>query len=198
MPKTSSTKAKTYNTISQKLEHFGITPHEVIELFEELVENTWKDKDKELVHSDNSLDKRLFEAIAKLGISVALEAVLFRTKGEHVEVFMTKRGKDESFPGQWHCPGSIFRPGEFPRNVVARLAEKEFEAKISLESDCVADLFIKEMRGWFLSRVYLVSAEGKPTSKGKWFSVTKLPEDTVAHHKNFVIPKALKEYKKIK
>ncbi len=186
------------STISEKLEHFGITPHEVIELFESLVENTWKDKDKELIHSDNSLDKRLFEAIAKLGISVALEAVLLRTKGGNTEVFMTKRGKYESFPGQWHCPGSVFRPGEFPRNVVDRLADKEFKAKITLESDCVTDLFIKEMRGWFLSRVYLVSVVGKPTSKGKWFSVTKLPKNTVAHHQNFVIPKAVKQYKKLK
>ncbi len=186
------------STISEKLEHFGITPHEVIELFESLVENTWKEKDKELIHPGNSLDKRLFEAIAKLGISVALEAVLFRTKGEKVEVFMTKRGKDESFPGEWHCPGSVFRPGEFPHNVLARLAKQEFKTKVVLESDCVADVFVKEMRGWFLSRVYLVKVVGKPTSKGKWFSVTKLPKDTVAHHKNFVIPKALKEYKKIK
>lgn len=198
MPKTSSKKAGKFSTISQKLEHFGITPHEVIELFESLVENTWKDKDKELVHPGNSLDKRLFEAIARLGISVALEAVLFRTKGKKIEIFMTKRGLDESFPGEWYCPGSVFRPGEFPRNVVDRLAEKEFKAKISLESDCVADMFVKEIRGWFLSRVYLISATGKLTSKGKWFSVTTLPKDTITHHKNFVIPKALKKYKKLK
>lgn len=169
-----------------------MTPHEVIELFEELVENTWKGKNRELVHGENSLDKRLFEAIAKLSITVALEAVLLRHKGTKIEVFMMKRRKDESFPGEWHCPGSVFRPGEQPGDVLQRLGEREFKAKLTLQSECVSDTFVKEDRGWFLSRVYLVGAKGKVTQKGKWFAVDSLPKETIEHHRRFVIPEALK------
>ena len=197
MQKNAKKKGNNKASIKERLEHFHITAHEVIELFEDLVENTWDGREKELVHPGNSLDRRLFESIARLTISVALEGVLLRRKKDQIEVFMLQRGKEESFSGQWHTPGSVFRPGEFPKDVVRRLSEREFKTTVSLMSDCIADSLVQESRGWFLSRVYLVEAEGKPNAKGRWFPVSKLPKNTISFHKNFVIPKAVKEFKKI-
>ena len=54
----------------------------------------------------------LFNAIARLTIGVAAEAVFLRkSEAGTTEVFMTLRGEGETYPGLWHCPGSFFRCG---------------------------------------------------------------------------------------
>src|SRR3989338_5641250 len=71
----------------------------------------------------------LFNAFARLTVSVAVEAVCLRKKlgtGEF-EVYLTKRSLDETaYPGQWHIPGTVMRPMEDLEDAFARLGAKEF------------------------------------------------------------------------
>lgn len=85
-----------------------------------------------LVPRDQPLGTPLFEAIMRLSVGVAVEAVLFRKNGDKLEVYLTKRAADDSaYPGQWHCPGSFMRPGESYADVFKRLNERKFKAKIT-------------------------------------------------------------------
>ncbi len=137
---------------------------------------------------------KLFNALARLTVSVGVEAVCVRTQGTETQVYMTRRSaNDTAYPGQWHCPGSIIRPGEEISYVFSRLGEKEFGSKLSSWRFVANINNIQEKRGHFLSLVYLCQmAEDK--QKGKWFSKNFLPENTVAFHSQRIIPAALKAF----
>ncbi len=179
---------------------------EIIKSFEELVEHAWRGKgrnDKAFFtsqHGQKPLGSRLFEAIARLSVSVAFEAVCLRrnSKTKAVEVFMLQRKPHESFPGQWHVPGAVFRPGEQPHNVVSRLAQREFGVQIISDFKCHGTFFVPEPRGWFLSLVYLVKSKKTPTHNGRWWNVKKLPKSLLPHHYKYIIPVAVKAFQKVK
>ena len=137
------------------------------------------------------LTKSEFEAVAKVTVSVAFEAVLFRGEGTAREIYLTQRQADDAYAGQWHCPGSIFRPGEQAENVVARLAAREFKTPTTTDGKCLGDYFFAEERGWFLARVYLVQAENPAAEHGQWWPIDNLPDKLVWHHRERVIPIAL-------
>jgi len=159
----------------------------------------------------------LFDALARVTVSVAIEAVCLRLQKEIapgvlcltskgfvatddvqygvIEVYMIQRSQDDTaYPGEWHCPGSVMRPGESFEDVLDRLAKKEFGA------DFVSAMFVAninpsslepEARGHFLSIVYLCDLEEKEGLRGEWFPVNQLPEKTVEHHRKRIIPAAL-------
>ena len=91
------------------------TSEQIIKSFEELVEHAWRGKgqhDKNFTsqHGQKPLGDRLFEAIARLSVNVAFEAVYLRhNKNKSPGSFLLKRDSHDSFPGQWHVPGSVFR-----------------------------------------------------------------------------------------
>lgn len=147
---------------------------------------------------DNGLGKRFFEAIAALSVNVAFEAVCLRRnpKTKQIEVYMQQRAKHQTWPGMWHVPGSIFRPGEFPRDVAKRLSELEFKTKIK-KFTFITDYFVPEFRGWFLCRVHVVELAGEPSGEGTWWPVTKLPKTTIPIHKNKIIPAAVKAFESL-
>ena len=138
----------------------------------------------------------LFDALARLTVSVAVEAVCLRFNSENkIEVYLAQRSPDDTaYPGEWHCPGSAMRPGESFEDVLARLAKREFGASL-VSSRFVANLnpskVDPEARGTFLSIVYLCVLEKKEGLRGKWFLVNQLPENTVKHHRTRIIPCAL-------
>lgn len=179
-----------------------LTPHDVVAMFEELVEKYWNRKDYHkylecsTLNSKKPLGSRLFETIAKLSVSVAFEAVCLRQnkKSGKIEIYLRQREPHESYTGQWHCPGSVFRTGEYPKDVLRRLARHEFKTNITIISP-VGELFIADIRGWFLCKIYLVKCKEAPQS-GKWWPVDKLPQNTVAGHRERIIPLALKAFKK--
>jgi len=142
------------------------------------------------------LGTRLFNAVARLTPTIAFEAVALRWTGNttnpHVEVFMTRRGPDKAYPNQWHVPGSIFRNNERPVLVLLRLAKEEFQTSFYSYRQ-VAQIWYPEKRSWTLLLVYLVGLEGEPPT-GSWFAVSDLPEDTVVHHRNIVIPEAVRAF----
>ena len=177
---------------------------QIIKSFEELVEHAWQGegrRDKNFFtsqHGQKPLGSRLFEAIARLSVNVAFEAVCLRSnnKTKAVEVFMLKRGIHESFPGQWHIPGAVFRPDEQPKDVARRLSSREFKTTITSDFKCHDSIFISDPRGWFLSMVYLIKCKGAPNSEGHWWDVKHLPKNTIQHHRKYVIPAAVKAFKK--
>ncbi|TSC85044.1 MAG: hypothetical protein G01um101413_428 [Parcubacteria group bacterium Gr01-1014_13] len=181
-----------------------LTSEEIITSFEDLVEDAWQGKgqhDKSFFTSQNGqkpLGSRLFEAIARLSVSVAFEAVCLRKnkKTGAIEVFMLKRGVHESFSGQWHIPGAVFRPNEQPKDVAHRLSSREFKTTITSDFKCHDSIFIPDPRGWFLSMVYLIKCKGVPNSEGRWWDVKHLPKNTIPHHRKYVIPAAVKVFKK--
>ena len=171
-----------------------ISEDEVIFLFEEMVKK-WRNSSK---HKDDHshLGRKLFEAVARLSASVAYEAVAIRRNKitGKLDVFMQKRKRHQTYAGQWHCPGSIFRPYEKPADVLKRLERNEFKAELKSDNLCVKDFFIDSEIGWLLSRVYIVQIVGKP-SGGKWWPVNALPKNTVSEHRRLIIPAAVKYFK---
>ncbi|MFA5878100.1 MAG: NUDIX domain-containing protein [Candidatus Staskawiczbacteria bacterium] len=150
-----------------------------------------------IVDSTQPLGTELFNALARITVSVAVEAVCLRYNSEKkkVEVYLIQRSpNDTAYPHEWHCPGSVMRPGESFKDVLGRLAEGEFGANL-VSPRFVANINPSasepEARGHFLSIVYLCTLEEKKALRGKWFSTDQLPEQTVEHHRTRIIPCAL-------
>lgn len=141
----------------------------------------------------------LYNAIARLSWNMFFEAVVIRKRGKRFEVYLRKRADDDTaYPGEWHAPGSVFRPGENERDVANRL-EREFEVPIvdfRMIGEYV-DWEKGEVRGSGVSRIYLIKLGGSPREDERhgWFPVNKLPEVTVDSHRLAIIPKAVKAYK---
>ncbi len=137
---------------------------------------------------------KLFDALARLTVSVAVEAVCLRLNPQtkKAEVYLTQRSMEETaYPGEWHCPGSVFRLGEEDKDVFNRLAEREFGAGMSSARFVANVNHPTEARGHFLSLVYLCILYEHRELKGKWFSVNQLPEKTVECHRYRIIPAAV-------
>jgi len=139
------------------------------------------------------LGTELFNAVAGITPIIAVEAVVFREWEGKLQVFMTQRGPNESYPEQWHPPGSIFRNCEQPINVFKRLELREFGVRIRSFQQ-VSNFFHQEERGWMLSIIYIVKLTAMP-NYGQWFSPDELPVNTVPHHLETVIPKAVEAYR---
>lgn len=152
---------------------------------------------------EKGVGTKLFDALAKVTVNVAIEAVCLRINPntKEVEVYMTQRSQtDTAYPGEWHCPGSIMRPKEEIEDVFSRLEKKEFDSLAHFdEKRFVANVnHSTEARGHFLSIVYLCELvfnmagdmEGSHL-KGKWFSINNLPEKTVESHVKRIIPTAV-------
>ena len=135
----------------------------------------------------------LFDALAKLTISVAIEAVCLRWNPatRKIEVYLVKRSlKETAYPGEWHCPGTVMRPGEEIEDTFRRLSKKEFGAGF-LKRQFVANLNNPtEARGHFISVLYLCVLEEKGNERGRWFPIDKLPKKTVKGHRIRLIPAA--------
>jgi len=154
----------------------------------------------------------LFDALAKVTVTPAVEAVCLRLqhylpeidapRSLEVQVYLIQRSPDDTaYHGEWHCPGSVLRPGEDIEDVFARLQKKEFNPSAVHfgRRQFVANVnHPTEARGHFLSLVYLcelvddVAASWDTSSlRGKWFPVDNLPEKTVETHRVRIIPAAL-------
>lgn len=145
----------------------------------------------------------LFDALAKVALSVAVEAVCLRLEPwsepdlceqlqcRNVHVYLTKRSEDETaYPGEWHCPGSVMRPGEEVKDVFARLSKSEFGTNLLSWRFVTNVNHPTEARGHFLSLVYLCEL-GDENQKGSWFPVHQLPEKTILTHRVRIIRAAV-------
>ncbi len=150
-----------------------------------------------LINPHKPLGTKLFDAIARVSVSVAFEAVALRRNRQtgETEVFLIQRPENDSaYPGQWHVPGSVLHPSENDEHVLKRLSRREFGVPI-IKSKFVAMVSTPgEVRGHFLSLVYRVELDGDPKN-GNWFPVNKLPKQTVETHKKYIIPLAARAHK---
>jgi len=149
-----------------------------------------------LIDPQKPFGTELFNAIAKVSISIGVEAVCLRVNEntKKIEVLLTQRSSsDSAYPGEWHCPRSVLRPGEEFSDVFRRLAKKESLDGLNPERFVENFNHPKEARGHFLSVIYLCTADG---TAGTWFAVDTLPENTVDHHRDHVIPIAVKAFQR--
>lgn len=134
---------------------------------------------------------KLFDALARLTVTPAAEACCFRyTTGVGFEVLLRQRGPDEAYPGQFHCPGSVFRPRETDADLFLRLERSEAMTGIHNPRLVGHNNHLDEERGHFMALIFLVDAEAGPGTQ--WYPVNNLPEPMVEHHRTMVIPVALK------
>ena len=150
---------------------------------------------KALAQIDASIETKrdMFEALARLTVTVAFDTVAFRNGKKGVEIFLTKRGPDEAYADQWHSPGSVLRRGEDFQGVFDRLSEFEFKTPIISKRIVGLLNYRTTERGHFICPVFLVGLKKSPEI-GKWFLVNALPSDIVDDHKKFLIPKTLESY----
>lgn len=142
----------------------------------------------------NPYGTELFDALARLTVSVAVEAVCLRLNftTREVEVYLTQRSpNDTAYPGEWHCPGFVMRLGEDFEDVFVRLGKKEFVGRIESAWFVANVNHPTEERGHFFSVVYLCTLQKSEGLRGQWFSVNHLPEKTVECHRCRVIPAAV-------
>lgn len=142
---------------------------------------------------------KLYNALARLGLNLAMEAVALRVnqKTDKIEVYLRQRTANEAYPFQWHAPGSVMRADENCDNwrTVANRLAGEFGTKI-VSYEEIGELPTKEERGPFLSKIFLVQLEGDPREDDRhcWCPVDDLPRVTVDHHEEHVIPLAVMKY----
>lgn len=137
----------------------------------------------------------LFNAIARVSVSFGIEIVALRLgKGiDGLEVFLTKRPDNDPFwPEQWHCPGTILRPGEEFSDAFKRLEKDEFLTHLK-EVNFVGFLNHNNTpRGHIVSHIYTASVDG--AKNGKWFPTDQLPDKTLYPHREKTIPLAISRY----
>ena len=139
---------------------------------------------------------RLFAALCRHIWYIAFEATLLRRRSNgQIEVFLTKREPHDTYPGQWHIPGSIFRSMDNgPEDVAKRLAEREYCRPITSFELVDRRFNPNEWRGKCLHLMYLITVQGDPPG-GKWYPVDHLPEDLVLFHRH-IMPAMVEAFEK--
>ncbi len=136
----------------------------------------------------------LFEALARLTVSVSLEAVCVRRDPDTavIQIALTQRATTESFsPGSWHFPGSFYRPWESSARVLRRLIGREFGRLEFLQAAYVGTYRTDKAhkageRGHTHAEVWLI-LEAQVSGKVLWFDHNDLPDsDMFYSHKVFV------------
>lgn len=147
-----------------------------------------------LVPADKPYKTALFNALNRLQPVFAFEGVVLRENPEtgELEVYLAQRAADDSaYPGEYHAPGSGVRNNETWEHVAARLGRSEYKVGISrIVPLWEAAFFNAEERGWYCSIPFLVELDAEP-AVGKWYPVDRLPEQTVIHHREKIIPAAV-------
>jgi ADP-ribose pyrophosphatase YjhB (NUDIX family) len=143
------------------------------------------------------LGTALFNAIARLSVNRAFEAVALRVNADvtGLEVYLRRReATDTAYPGMLHVPGSSLRMGERWSDVADRL-RREFGITITSFTE-VGDLHWDEARGSYESTIFLVEFKNTPREDEYhgWYSVNALPEGVVESHRDRIIPTAVMAY----
>jgi hypothetical protein len=149
------------------------------------------------IDPERPLRTALFDAIARLSVNRAFEAVALRvnTAMNGLEVYLRRReATDTAYPGMLHVPGSSLRMGERWHDVADRL-RREFGTTITSFTE-VGDLHWDEARGSYESTIFLVDLKHTPCEDEHhgWHPVNALPEGVVDSHRDRIIPTAVMAY----
>lgn len=149
----------------------------------------------DMILNDKRYTSRLFKSLLRHGWYHAFEAVLLRRNAGKVEIFLAKRGPEETFPGQWHVPGTLLYQEDTGDGAQAdRLGQKEFCCRIKSYRRVGEYFNPDEGRGKCVHMVYLVELDGEPHGKGVWWPIDALPDDVIHFHREHIIPIALKAF----
>lgn len=152
-----------------------------------------------LIDPQKQYGTELYNEIARLGLNPCIEAVCPKKDEEGFKVYLAKRADDDpAYPGQWHCPGSVFRVGENENDVLNRLVRKEYKIPLTCAMEIGPLNIVDEARGHFRSNVFLVfpeKIEGLSINEThNWFPVDQLPDPMVKSHQEKIIPLAVSQY----
>lgn len=154
----------------------------------------------EVIPSNKPHGRRLFDAISLHSWNEAFEGVVFRRSASgEIEVYMARRGPNETWPGQWHVPGTVlWSKDNGPQDQVARLVKKELQVPVTAYKAVDIWYNVTEGRGKCKHVIYLLTLDGEPPAKegSGWFPVGNLPPDTIHYHRDEIIPRALNAYDK--
>ena len=136
--------------------------------------------------------QELVYELRRLVPSISFEGVLIRnssTGGR--EVFMRRRKANETYPGQWHCPGSTLEAKEDEAAIAKRVGETRFgfdlrPGQYSLAGHYWSPVEPSSIGGTYLALVYLLDQHLVPTLPGEWHPVEQLPEDTIVTHRGII------------
>lgn len=141
------------------------------------------------------LGTRLFNAVMRVSVAPAFEAVCLRQQNGRTEVLLTQRSLDDTaYPGEWHCPGTFYRPNELDDDCVARLGKKE-GVVITRYAFVTNWNNPHEARGHCMHLIHLCTVEG--ASEGRWFSINALPEQMVTFHRDVMLPAAVEFFQRV-
>jgi len=142
--------------------------------------------------------KDFFEPLARLIVNIGIEAVFIRYNpgAEKYEILLRKRDESETYPGQWHIPGSLLRYSEDFDAVFDRILKEECaEMEVSSYRFIGLNNNTDEARGHVVQIVYRCDVEYNGKSEVglcSWFSSDDLPEPIVDHHLEIVIPMVIR------
>jgi len=137
----------------------------------------------------------LFNAIARITVGTAIEAVIFRNTEQGPEIFLAKRKPGGAYAGLWHCPGTFLRPGEAIEIALARLENNEKIGKFIKTEFAGFYNNLDEERGHTVHLIFSCETEVSADIEGHWFLVDDLPTDVIVeHHVRVVIPTAFKKF----
>lgn len=141
----------------------------------------------------------LFNEFARLIPIFTIETVVLRRNERGIlEVYLVRRSlTDTAYSGQWHSAGTAIRSGETFNSALKRLLNREYGTE-QIGSAIPVGIVNNplEKRGHFLSYTYLIRNIMEEI-KGRWFPVDQLPENTVDHHRDHIIPLAIEAYEGI-
>lgn len=152
-----------------------------------------------MVNPGLPLGTDLYNIIAENSWSVSFECVAIRRnkKTRKIQVFLAKRANNDSaYPGQLHCPGTIYRPNDTELTTLERLKKTEGIGVAAYQF--VNDVIFNDERGPIIARVYLVESPTKKTESGKWHNWESVESNAnvVAGHREQIIPAAVEAFLK--
>ncbi len=150
-------------------------------------------EEKQLVYLLNKLEfpvsEELFQSIMSSFVSVPVELAVFNEKGHILLIYR----EDKEYSG-FHIPGTVLRNNEKVTDALDRLMASEVkELKLSKPTS-LGWLEINRGVGEYenksrheISLLYHSKLEGENTeAKHNFFEPTKLPENTLPHHKKLI------------
>lgn len=133
----------------------------------------------------------IFLQVAHLTVTPTVEFVALRKTQNSVEVFLTRRPKDDAiWPNMLHIPGSVIcssdQEGSFFDAFKRVLHDEMGDPMLVMQPTFYKFLFHQVKRGREIAFIHWAEVVGE-IAKGEFYDIAHLPADMVDHQKSFVI-----------
>lgn len=137
---------------------------------------------------------RLRLALGRLKTGVAIEAVALRVNGvsRHLQVYLRRRERSETYAGMLHIPGGWFRPGDKEQYLLDRIALADYHGEKVYSYQLVFTHPWTTAEGSSVVSVIQLVKFAVPTcsvrtGKDGWYDVDELAnEDVIPEHLMFI------------